>query len=130
MPAGRPTDYSIEKAAEICVRLADGQSLRAICRKDDMPCLATVYVWLAKHPEFVEQYTRAKEDQGDTYADEIVDIADNVDEDANSRRVRVDARKWVAAKLKPKRYGDKVDLAHSGVVRMGVEWLKPEQPAS
>ena len=47
---GRPSDYSPEICAEICARLADGRSLRSICRDDDMPHTATVFVWLEKHP--------------------------------------------------------------------------------
>ncbi len=55
------------------------------------------------------QYARAREEQADFYADEIVTIADT-EPDAATARVRVDARKWVASKLKPKRYGDKLAL--------------------
>lgn len=124
---GRPTDYSLELAAEICARLVNGDSLRKICIADDMPCIATIYVWFSKHSEFVEQYARAREDQADTLADEIIDIADDktgdtiVDKDGNERadtewinrsRLRVDARKWVASKLKPKKYGD--SMTHKG----------------
>lgn len=77
-----------------------------------MPCVKTVYLWLGAHPEFLQQYTRAREDQADTHADEIIDISDNYDEDPNSRRVRIDARKWVASKLKPKKYGERIDHNH------------------
>lgn len=85
-----------------------------------MPALRTVFVWLAKHPEFVQQYALAREEQADTLADEIVEIADGskfADDSAvmTARdRLRVDARKWVAAKLKPKVYGDKQQHEHSG----------------
>ena len=124
----RPSDYTPEKAADICAKLVMGESLRSICSAEDMPAIATVYLWLGKHPEFMEQYTRAREDQADTLADEIIDIADDSSKDTilkenqdgstyevqntewiNRSRLRVDARKWVAAKLKPKRYGDRVD---------------------
>ena len=111
----RPTDYTPELAAEICSKLADGLSLKAICLGDDMPDKATVYRWIAKHDEFRDLYAHAREDQADTLADEIVDIADNCErDDANKARLQVDARKWVAAKLKPKRYGDKVTNEHTG----------------
>ena len=126
MPAGRPTEFSIELAAAICERIADGQSLKSICLSEGMPSKSAVYLWLTKHPEFVDMYTRAREDQADTLADEIIDIADDgsrdyikqedgrtvADHDHISRaRLRVDARKWIAAKLKPKKYGDKLALA-------------------
>lgn len=110
---GRPSDYSPELAADICGRLVLGQSLRSICSGEGMPDIATVYRWLAAHESFRDQYARAREDQADTMADEIVAIADE-EEDPAKARVRVDARKWVAAKLKPRKYGDKVTNEHTG----------------
>lgn len=111
MPAGRPTNYNDELAAEICGRIARGESVRSITRDEQMPGLSTIYLWLNKHPKFVEQYTRAKEDSADALADDILHIADN-DGDVQRDRLRVDARKWIASKLKPKKYGER--LTHSG----------------
>jgi hypothetical protein len=62
-------------------------------------------------------YARAKEDSADVNADEIREISDNLDEDPNSRRVRIDARKWIAAKLKPRKYGDKIEIG--GTLTLG-----------
>ena len=122
-PMGRPSTYSDDVAATICQRLACGESLRAICLGDDMPDRTTVYDWLFRMPEFAIQYTRAREEQAETMADDIVAIADeryndyDIDNDGNVRvnneaiqrsKLRVEARKWVAAKLKPKKYGDKI----------------------
>ena len=130
---GRPTDYSLELAAAICERIADGQSLKSICLSEEMPCKSTVYLWLARDNVFLDMYTRAREDQADTLADEIIDIADDgardyikqedgrevVDYDHITRsRLRVDARKWVAAKLKPRKYGDRIEQHHSGEVTL------------
>jgi SpoVK/Ycf46/Vps4 family AAA+-type ATPase len=130
MPSGRPTgdDYTSEIAAAICERIVSGESLRSICRDDAMPAISTVFKWLAKHEDFVDLYARAREAQADTYADEITEIADDgsrdyvqtengpvIDHDHIARsRLRVDARKWIASKLKPRKYGDKLDLDHSG----------------
>lgn len=72
--------------------------------------LSSIYRWQIDHPEFREAYARAREDQADTLADQLVEISDNLEEDANSRRVRVDARKWVASKLKPKTYGERQQI--------------------
>lgn len=125
MPAGRPSDYTQEIGVKICALISEGKSLVSICKQEDMPSTVTVYTWLQKHPEFLNIYTRAREDQADTLADEIIDIADDgrndktidengvvrTDQDVIARsRLRVEARKWVAAKLKPKKYGDKLDL--------------------
>ena len=124
---GRPTLYSLEIALEICDRIAEGESLVKICSDAKMPKKTAVYEWLLRHKEFAEIYARAREDQADTLADEIHAIADElpqqvVDEKGNATRYdsayvqwqknRVDARKWVAAKLKPKKYSDRI--AHVG----------------
>jgi hypothetical protein len=138
----RPTNYSPELAASICERLADGESLKAICETEGMPNKASVYLWLTKHPEFSDMYTRAREDQADTLADEIVAIADTpvlgiktkMGKDGiettegdmiEHRRLQVEARKWVAAKLKPKKYGDKTDTTLSVTGKLEVAWLEP-----
>ncbi len=136
---GRPS-LSIEAlAARICRRLAEGESLRAICADKAMPGISTVMGWLfdGNHDEFSEQYARAREAQAEIRADEIVDIADDdtndftADKDgklvANGEhiqrsRLRVDARKWIAAKLLPKRYGDKVQHTGDGGGPIGLRW--------
>ena len=115
---GRPSLYSETLTAKICRRLAEGESLRSICTDKAMPSLSTVMGWLfdGDHAEFSEQYARAREAQAELRADEITDIADGVEHGASeavqAARLRVDARKWIAAKLLPKRYGDKVQ--HTG----------------
>lgn len=141
----RPTDYCQEVADAICQRIAEGESLRAICRNDDMPALSSVFRWLSIHKEFSDQYACAREEQAESLADEIVGIADEecttirsskhgddegdvevvFDATAVARnRLRVDARKWVASKLKPKKYGDRTQIDHSGGVTLTHEqWL-------
>ncbi len=111
MGAGRPTTYTPEIGLEICTRIAQGQPLSRICREDpDMPAISTVYLWLESRPEFSDRYVRAREDQADTLADEIIDIADESKGEnmpgVQSAALRVDARKWAASKLKPKKYMD------------------------
>ncbi len=121
---GRPTDYSNEIADLICERIADGESLRSICSDESMPCRSTVFRWLGLDKAFSDQYARAKEEQAELLADELVDIADlpppltamgATDSGAvAAMRLRIDTRKWVASKLKPKKYGDKVQTEVSG----------------
>lgn len=118
---GRPSIYSPELAADICSRLAQGDSLRSICKKTRMPAISTVMGWLFddEHEEFSQQYARAREAQAELRADEIIDIADdakNADksEKVQAARLRVDARKWVASKLLPKVYGDRVQHTGAG----------------
>jgi len=85
-----------------------------------MPSMASIFLWLSKHPEFSEQYARAREAQAESHADRIVEIADDDTIDPNHKRIMVDARKWVASKLKPKRYGDKAEVEHKGDVGITV----------
>lgn len=110
MGAGRPTTYTPEIALEICARIQEGQTLNQVCNDESMPCNRTIYRWLRDNSEFCQLYARAKEDQADTYADEIIEIADQSKggkvADVQSAALRVDARKWVAAKLKPRKYMD------------------------
>ena len=96
-------------------------SLRKFCAQDGMPSAGLVCQWLAEDRAFCEQYTRARERQADGFFDEIVDIADT-EEDPQKARVRIDARKWVAGKMRPKVYGEKLDLEHSG--SLAVETIK------
>ena len=114
---GRPSDFTQELADEICRRIAEGESLRSICEPEGMPAPSTVCLWVVSNASFSEQYARARDAQADHYADEIVSIADT-EADPAKARVRVDARKWVASKLKPKRYGEKVELEHGGSVEI------------
>jgi hypothetical protein len=130
---GRPTTYSQEMVSAICERIAEGESLRAICRDPGMPNKSTVFLWLSQHSSFSDQYARAKEESAEAFADEIVEIADERDGKAimvdgaevavvfdstavARNRLRVDARKWVASKLKPKKYGEKIGIDHSGSI--------------
>ena len=107
---GRPSAYSTELAAEICDRLAGGESLNAICRDDHMPTRQAVHEWIADNRAgFGDKYTRAREVQADHFADEVIAIVDT-EPDANRARVRMDGRKWVSSKLAPKKYGDKVQV--------------------
>lgn len=115
---GRPSSYSTELATRICSYIADGKSLRTICRADDMPSIEAVRLWLASNQEFLAQYARAREESADVAAEEIIEIADNPDIDPNARRVMIDARKWIASKLKPKRYGDRLDVNSTQSVTM------------
>jgi hypothetical protein len=97
-------------AERICALIAEGKSLRQVCEMDGMPVRSAVYVWLSKHEGFADQYARACETRSEGYAEEIVDIADREDLGADHKRVMVDARKWVAVKLLPRKYGESVTL--------------------
>lgn len=138
---GRPTIYNQAVIDELCQEISTSTaSLVTICKSDKYPSVAIVIRWLSdgKHPDFVSQYTLAKQIQAEFLAEQIIEIADDSGQDTvtrfdaqgrpykiedkewtNRSRLRVDARKWVAAKLLPKKYGDssKIDLT-----------VKTEQP--
>lgn len=131
---GRPSKHTEEVALEICRRIADGESLRQICLLDHMPERATIMRWLQAHPEFREQYARARELQADYWAEEILDIAHDgrndwevrecertgkerivINNEAVQRsRLRVDTLKWIMSKQAPKKYGDKIEVENTG----------------
>jgi hypothetical protein len=137
----RPSDYSAEITATICERLGLGESLRQICEGADMPGKSTVMRWLHDHAEFRDQYARAREAQAEHWAEEIIQISDDgandtyKDDDGHERtnndviarsRLRVDTRKWLMARMAPKKYGDKITQEHTGNDGgpLVVTWLK------
>jgi hypothetical protein len=129
---GRPSNYSAETVDTICDRIAKGESLRSICEDDKMPALRTVFDWLAddKNSHFRSKYARAREAQADQIFDEMLDIADDGTNDWMEKRnadgqnigwqengealrrsaLRISTRQWMASKLQPKKYGDKLDV--------------------
>lgn len=118
--------YNPEIATRICAELIEGKSLRAICAQEGMPAKATVLGWLQDDalPGFLDQYTRARTLQAETFLDEILEIADETSADTLQTKfgpmpdkewilrskLRVDARIWAMSKLAPKKYGDKLAL--------------------
>jgi hypothetical protein len=118
--------YSAQVARTICDRLVDGESLRAICSDTGMPGRATVYRWIACHKEFRDWYTLAHEFQTEDLIDEMIKIADDTSGDwvekigadgkavmvvdheniARARR-RIKALEWKAARMAPKKYGNR-----------------------
>lgn len=127
---GRPSIYTPELAADLCFYLSSGESLRRACQHEGMPHPSQIFRWLSRSNEaewaddFREQYARAKEEAADAMAEDVLDIADEPvqylkDGKANNaavqrNRLRVDTRKFLMAKMKPKKYGDKLDLTSGG----------------
>jgi hypothetical protein len=122
---GRPSSYTEQMANLICIRLAEGESLNKICKDEGMPDKATVFRWLASDASFCDKYARARELQAETQFDELIDIVDQPPElsyvtDKNGElvevkfdssyvqwmKLRVDTRKWTAARMAPKKYGE------------------------
>jgi hypothetical protein len=116
-PMGRPSLFTDELALEICDWISDGKSLRSFCEQEGRPAKISVLRWLRDNPDFSTQYARAREDGADSLADDIQDITDKVlskEYDPNAARVAMDGKKWIAAKLKPKKYSERLDLTSGG----------------
>ncbi len=131
---GRPEIWSQELADAVCFEIAQGYSLRTVCKNEKLPGMTTIFKWLRERPEFANQYARATEERTEALAEEILDIADDGSNDfmliqkgnveyeienkevTNRSRLRVDTRKWLMSKMKPKKYGDKLDLTSDGKV--------------
>ena len=107
------TIYTRELADTICRRMAEGESLRAICRDAGMPSEGAVRAWAREDRDgFSARYRQARDMLLEYWSDQIVDLADQGDLDPRDRQVRIDVRKWLMSKLAPKRYGDR--LLHAG----------------
>lgn len=134
---GRPSKYTSELGIEICRRIAEGESLNRVCKDEKFPNKSTVLRWLldGKHSEFCDQYRDARELQAESFADEIHDIADDGTNDYMERldsngetyyalngeniqrsRLRIHARQWTAERLRPKVYGARTEVEHTGTV--------------
>lgn len=137
---GRPTKKTKAVVDEILERLACGESLRRICDDEGMPDRINVIRWLASDDEFRNQYAQAREMQADALFDEMLDIADDgandftegkngetvVDHEHVQRsRLRVDTRKFVVARLAPKKYGERQEIEHSGEIKGQVVLTMP-----
>ncbi|MCK3350267.1 DNA-binding protein [Escherichia coli] len=109
---GRPHGYTEEKALEICELVADGQSINKISKMPGMPTRSTILKWFRDVPEFSDMYIRAKEIGFEVLADEIIDIADAAEniktEELRRHQLMIETRKWLLAKLQPRKYGERV----------------------
>ncbi len=111
---------------KLCERIGNGESLRAACdgKRGSVKGTTTFYDMLEKETgdkPLTAQYARARDRQAEGFASGIVEISDDQSLDPNSRRVMVDARKWIAARILPKQYGDKLDVKLAGNLVIGIK---------
>jgi hypothetical protein len=123
---GRPTNYTKEKAQDICRMIENGMTLVAICQLQDMPDISTVYDWQDAHVDFSESYARARQRQADTFAAMVMTEAFN-SHDAQIGRLRIDALKWTASKLAPKKYGDKIEVESNSQQNFKISFSVPDR---
>jgi hypothetical protein len=132
---GRPTDFTQELADKICFRIAAGESVRTIEKDKEMPSGVTIYRWLLDKDkeDFNKQYEKARDIQAEKMFEELLQIADDGSNDFMERegkggdsyevvnaeniqrsRLRVDTRKWYLSKVRPKKFGEKLDMTSGG----------------
>lgn len=123
---GRPTVFTQELADHICARIAEGESLRSVCRDENIPPTGTILRWVAQNEVFREQYEAAMEQRAEYLFEEMFEIADETKLDTietetgerpnaewiSRSRLRVDVRKWALSKMMPKKYGDRIQHAN------------------
>jgi hypothetical protein len=137
LPVGRPSKYSDALALRICELIATSRmGIHKLCEQHkDLPAVSTIFLWISAEQYFSERYARAKEIQADLLAGDIIEISDKelrtkeqasgsnmngsfdtetIKDNYNRSRLQIDARKWLASKLAPKKYGDKVDVTTGG----------------
>lgn len=123
----RPSTYCEAKVTEIIRRVSDGETLKAVARELGI-APATFHAWRIRDEQgLVDRYARAREAQAEAWSDEIISVAYNQENDTitkvkdgieteiantewiNRSRLKVDALKWLMAKLHPRQYGEKVE---------------------
>lgn len=126
---GRPSLKTPELIETLLSRLVESDGgIEGVCEADDMPHYVTVYRWLQNDEDFRKAYVRARETLADVQA--FRGLRDAVKcNDPAAARVQLDARKWLAAKLDCKTYGDRTAVEHSGnmAVNIDLSALSPEQ---
>ncbi len=154
---GRKTTFTPEMGLKVCEMIANGMSLSSIGKLRGMPASSTVIQWLAKgdrgderYSDFALEYAHARSASGDAAFEDIRDYERRLQLprlteamvdgkrvmaptpgylDANVGRTLIDSAKWRASKLKPKVYGDRLELAGkvgttSDLVDQAPDWLK------
>ena len=123
------TKFTQELFDDICQAIATSENgIAKICKNAGI-AMQTFYNWMGDDKDLLERYARAKDAQLQLMVEQILTISDDglndVMEDAEGNirvnydhiqrsKLRVDTRKWLLSKLKPKVYGDKVDLTSGG----------------
>lgn len=109
---------------KIITEVADkGRSLRSVLRDKGMPSSSTFFIWLEDDENKSKRYARAVEVRAEGIFDEIIEIAENKEQDQTPftginvikrDTLRIDSRKWMLSKMLPKKYGDKLDITSDG----------------
>jgi len=131
-PYNHTEEEKIIIVTEICDRVIEEKISFNKAVKESKISYVTFFQWLSKSDQLKELYNYATLIRSDILFDEMIDIADDGINDfvkkqisegveveiLNSEhiqrsRLRIDARKWILAKMQPKKYGERLDLSSS-----------------
>lgn len=128
------TPYSEERKAqikdEICQRIANGETLRSICREEGMPIWSAIYKWQEADEDFRVRFARARDLGFDAIAEEALEIANTpcdgqiitskewgdeikTEDMLGHRKLQIETRLKLLAKWSPKKYGERIDHTSS-----------------
>jgi len=119
---GRPMKWPPEHPVwlEIVGQVSSGKALSTVLRQDNMPTWVGFHAMVAQDAKLATAYEKAVQDRADRLADEILHLSDEPMPEhlegamasawVQQKRMQVDARKWIASKLKPRTYGDRIDM--------------------
>lgn len=122
----RPSIFTKKLGDKICQEIANGWSIRTVCGAENMPSLSSVFKWIREKPEFSQQYARATEERTEAHSESLLEMGDDAIEKAQevdpkasgavvqAYKLKADNLKWSMSKMKPKKYGDKLDLTSGG----------------
>lgn len=140
----RPTVLTNRLRASMLANISSGMSVRKMCENRKFPTREMFYKWLREDDSFVNEYEIAVQSRADAIAEEILEIADDdsndykinelseddklkIDQIKLARdKVKIDARKWIAAKMAPKKYGNNIKVDsdnkhdHSGSISVEI----------
>src|ERR1035437_8338550 len=127
------SEYTQEVATSFCELISNGMSMRSACQEPGIPAPKTIFQWLRDHPEFNKQYELAAQERAESMREDIIDIADDGRNDYMERRLRNgtlkdvlngeaiqrsklrgETRQWMMARMKPRKYGDRLDVTSDG----------------
>ena len=111
---------------QICQELMNGQPLTRICNRKELPSLATVNRWIAKHPSFAKQITNARRVGCQYYLDKMIEELESVSaKDVGIVREKLHHYRWLSSKLLPNLYGDKQEVIQD--TKITIQWQQPEK---
>jgi len=110
---------------QVCERIAEGESIRVSCKDIRGVSKPTFLQWIKDERDtggavLSDMYAQAKESSADALADQLIEIADNIEGDTKRDQLRLDTRKWIAAKLKPRKYGDRIQADVGGSINVNI----------